>query len=95
MLVGQFLTIAGFLAYRQGEYGQAEELLTEGYGRLSQLGDDVPGVLTSTGLALVLLGSTDLIQEQFDRAASVYREGLKLAPRDSALNARLRALPTR
>jgi hypothetical protein len=32
---------------------------------------------------------------QFERAAEVYREGLKLAPRDSTLNARLRALPAR
>ena len=36
LLVGQALTIAG-MAYRQGEYGQAEELLNEGYARLSQL----------------------------------------------------------
>jgi len=32
---------------------------------------------------------------QFERAAQVYREGLKLAPRDSTLNARLRALLVR
>ena len=37
LLVGQALSIAGFLAYRQGEYGQAEKLLGEGYARLSQL----------------------------------------------------------
>ena len=70
LLVGQALTIAGFLAYRQGEYGQAEELLTEGYARLSQLGDRVPGARADTGFALLILGSTALAQEQFDRAAS-------------------------
>ena len=32
---------------------------------------------------------------QIERAAAVYTEGLKLAPRDSTLNARLRALPAR
>ena len=32
---------------------------------------------------------------QFERAAQVYRQGLTLAPRDSTLNARLRALPVR
>lgn len=32
---------------------------------------------------------------QFDRAAAVYREGLELAPQDSTLNARLRALQAR
>ncbi len=32
---------------------------------------------------------------QIERAMAVYTEGLKLAPQDSTLNARLRALPTR
>jgi hypothetical protein len=32
---------------------------------------------------------------QIDRAAAVYRDGLTLAPQDSTLNARLRALPQR
>ena len=71
LLVGQALTIAGFLAYRRGEYGQAEDLLTEGYPRLSQLGDRVPGALADTGFALLILGSTALVQEQFDRAAQL------------------------
>jgi len=70
LLVGQALTIAGFLAYRRGEYGQAEELLGEGYARLSQLADTVPGALADTGFALQTLGGTALVQEQFDRAAS-------------------------
>jgi hypothetical protein len=46
------------------------------------------GLILDLGAALTNHG-------QFDRAASVYREGLKLAPRDSTLNARLRALPRR
>ena len=71
LLVGQALTIAGFLAYRRGEYGQAEELLGEGYACLSQLADTVPGALADTGFALLTLGSIALAQEQFDRAAQL------------------------
>ena len=77
LLVGQALTIAGFLAYRQGEYGQAEELLGEAYARLSQLGDDVPAALADSGFALLILGGTALVQEQFDRAASWYEASLE------------------
>jgi predicted ATPase/DNA-binding XRE family transcriptional regulator len=68
--VGQALTVAGFLAYRQGAYDRAEDLATEAYDRLSDLGDTVPGAIADTGYALLVLGCTALVQEQFDRAAS-------------------------
>ena len=41
------------------------------------------------------LGASLTNHGQFERAAAVYRAGLQLAPDDSTLNARLRALPTR
>ena len=40
--VGQALTVAGFLAYRQGAYDRAEALATEAHSRLSELGDTCP-----------------------------------------------------
>jgi tetratricopeptide (TPR) repeat protein len=46
------------------------------------------GLILDLGAALTNDG-------QFDRAERVYRQGLKLAPRDSTLNARLRALEQR
>jgi predicted ATPase/class 3 adenylate cyclase len=79
LLVGQALTIAGFLAYRQGAYGHAEELLTTGHARLSQLGNRVPGPPADAGFALLLLGSMALAQEQFDRAANWAEAGLNLS----------------
>jgi predicted ATPase len=79
VLVGQALTTAGFLAYRQGEYGQAEVLLMEGHARLSQLGTRVPSVHPDAGVALLLLGSMALAQEQFDRAATWAEAGLELS----------------
>jgi ATP/maltotriose-dependent transcriptional regulator MalT len=68
LLVGQALTIAGFLAYRLGEYSRAEDLLNDGYRRLNQLGNRMPGARADTGFALLILGSTALVQEQFERA---------------------------
>ena len=41
------------------------------------------------------LGAALTNQGRYDRAAAVYREALTLAPTDSSLNARLRALPVR
>jgi tetratricopeptide (TPR) repeat protein len=77
LLVGQALTIAGFLAYRRSEYGQAEEQLGKGYACLSQLADTMPGALADTGFALLTLGSIALAQEHFDRAASWFDASLK------------------
>jgi predicted ATPase len=68
--VGQALTVAGFLAYRQGAHDRAEALATEAHSRLSDLGDTVPGAIADTGYALLVLGCNVLVQEQFDRAAS-------------------------
>jgi tetratricopeptide (TPR) repeat protein len=64
----QALVAAGMLATYQGDYAQGEELLNDGYRRLNQLGDDVPGARADTGFALLSLGSIALAQEQFDRA---------------------------
>jgi len=77
LLVGQTLTIAGFLAYRRGEYAQAEELLSLSYARLSQLADMMPAARADTGFALLTLGSIALAQEQFDRAASWFDASLQ------------------
>jgi non-specific serine/threonine protein kinase len=77
LLVGQALTLAGFLAYRQGAYGQAETLAGRGLARLNQLGDDVSATLADAGFALLILGSTALVQEQFDRAASQQEAALE------------------
>jgi predicted ATPase/DNA-binding XRE family transcriptional regulator len=68
--VGQALTVAGFLAYRQGAYDRAEDLATEAYSWLSNLGDTVPGAIADTGYALLVLGCNALVQEQFDRAGN-------------------------
>jgi non-specific serine/threonine protein kinase len=68
--VGQALTVAGFLAYRQGRYERAEGLATEAYGHLRNLGDTVPGAVADTGYALLVLGCNALVQEQFDPAAN-------------------------
>jgi tetratricopeptide (TPR) repeat protein len=69
LLIGQALTLTGFLALRRGDNDRAEGLLDEAYTVLSPLGDDVPGALTDTGMVLLVLGNLDIIQERFDRAA--------------------------
>jgi predicted ATPase/transcriptional regulator with XRE-family HTH domain len=70
LLIGQALTIEGFLVYRRGEYRQAEALLEEGYRRLDRLGDEAEGASADAGFALLILGSSALAQEELDRAAS-------------------------
>jgi predicted ATPase len=77
LLLGQALRMAGLLAYRRGEYLHAEELLTESCARLSRLGDHVPAAVADTGFAFLVLGSTAIVQEQFDRAASWYEASLE------------------
>ncbi len=77
LLAGQALTVAGFLAYRQGDYDQAEKLTGEGFAHLNLLGDDVPTALADAGFALLILGSTALVQEQFGRAASQQEAALE------------------
>jgi tetratricopeptide (TPR) repeat protein len=79
--VGRALTVAGFLAYRQGEYGPAIALLNEGYGHLSQLADTVPAARADAGFALLTLGSIALAQEQFDQAERHQQGALALFQR--------------
>ncbi len=69
LLVGQALTVTGFLALRQGAYDRAEVLLDEGYRHLSQVAAGEPRVLADTGTVLLILGNLDVIQAQFGRAA--------------------------
>ncbi|MFN8665066.1 MAG: helix-turn-helix domain-containing protein [Thermomicrobiales bacterium] len=76
LLIGQVLTSSGFLAYRVGAYGQAEEYLGEGFARLNQLAETVPAARSDSGFALLTLGSVALAQEQFDRAESWFDASL-------------------
>jgi tetratricopeptide (TPR) repeat protein len=68
--------MAGLLAYRRGEYGEAEVLLDEARRILGGLDDSVPDARRDEGLALLVLGHTALAQEQFDQAARRYQESL-------------------
>jgi non-specific serine/threonine protein kinase len=78
LLIGEALTIVGLLTYRRREYGQAANLLEEGYRYLSQLGDRVPGALPDAAFALSILGSIHLAQEQSDQAVKRYEAALDL-----------------
>ena len=65
---------AGFSTYanaalRRHDHGRAEDLLGEAYARLSPLGNGAPGAMADTGTVLLILGSMDLMQARFDRAA--------------------------
>jgi predicted ATPase len=72
-LMGDALTNAGYLAYRQGAYGRAEELLREAQRLLRE------HVKSNWyGTLLLLLGDTALAQEQFDHAAAWYEEAIRI-----------------
>ena len=71
-LIGEALTNAGHVAYRQGEYGRAEELLLEAHRLLRDRAERDPD-----GTTLLILGDTALAQEWFDRAASWYGKALE------------------
>jgi predicted ATPase/class 3 adenylate cyclase len=70
--IGDALTNAGYLAYRQGSYGRAEELLREArdlhQGR---------AVGAWHGIPVLVLGDTALAQEQFDQATAWYAEAIE------------------
>ena len=76
VLVGQARTAAGLLAYRRGEFGQAENLVEEAYRILREHVDTVPEPVLHLGVALLELGDIALAQEQFDRAARRYEDAL-------------------
>jgi tetratricopeptide (TPR) repeat protein len=77
LLIGGALGFAGHLAYRQGEYGQAEARLDEALRLLSGLGESVRNVAPEEAIALLALGDTALAQGQFDRAARRYEDALE------------------
>jgi tetratricopeptide (TPR) repeat protein len=72
-LIGDALTNAGYLAYRQGAYGRAEELLREAHELLRErVGSNW------YGYPLLILGDTAMAQEQFDQAAGWYAEAITM-----------------
>jgi non-specific serine/threonine protein kinase len=71
-LVGEALANFGLVAYRQGDYGRAEELLLEAHDLLRDQVERSPD-----GTTLLILGDTALAQEQFARAAAWYAEALE------------------
>jgi predicted ATPase/DNA-binding CsgD family transcriptional regulator len=77
-LVGQALTISGLVAYRRGNYDQAEARLTEARRRLVRSIGCGSHVAVVAGIALLLLGDTALAQEQFARAAGPYEQASQL-----------------
>jgi tetratricopeptide (TPR) repeat protein len=66
------LSSAGHMAYRQGEYGRAEELLLEAHELLRERKEHATDAIT-----LLMLGDTALVQEQFDQAAARYEESIE------------------
>ncbi|MBA2595221.1 MAG: hypothetical protein H0V00_01165, partial [Chloroflexia bacterium] len=81
LLIGRALTVAGFVSYRRGDYGRAEELVSDAYRRLSELAARVPDAVPILGVALLVLGDIALAQEQFGQAAMQYVARLNLAAR--------------
>jgi predicted ATPase/class 3 adenylate cyclase len=69
LLIGEALIYSGQVAYRRGDYDQAEELAAEAYDRLSQMTDSVPDAIPVVGFVLLAHGAIATMQEQFDRAA--------------------------
>jgi tetratricopeptide (TPR) repeat protein len=78
LLVGQALTIAGFVSYRRGDYGRAEALVDDANRRLSELAESEPDAIPATAVALLILGDIGLAQEQFEQAGRWYKERLAL-----------------
>jgi ATP/maltotriose-dependent transcriptional regulator MalT len=70
-LVGEAMPYVAWLAYRRGEFAQAEELFDEARRLLSgRVGDEQAVVPFFTR------GDLALVQDQFDQAAKLYKEGL-------------------
>ncbi len=74
--IGESLVNLGVLSYRRGEYGQAEERLEEAIDLLRETSRTDPATVLSMVRALLILGDTALVQEQFERAAARYTEAL-------------------
>jgi non-specific serine/threonine protein kinase len=91
-LVAEALAVAGFVSYRRGEYGQAEDQLEEALRLFRGVGETVPNVVPEVAINLILmadtalaLADTALAQRQFDRAAARYTEAFEAARAVSAL----------
>jgi predicted ATPase/DNA-binding XRE family transcriptional regulator len=70
-LVAEAVAYSGYLAYRQGDYRQADHLLEQGLRPLRRVAQSGHGAF-----ALLILGDTALVQEQFARAAGFYQEAI-------------------
>jgi predicted ATPase/DNA-binding CsgD family transcriptional regulator len=79
-LTGEALINAGMLAYRRGEYGQAEARLDEAVCTLRGSTKGDPAAVLQIVRAFLILGDTALVQEQFDRAVDQYTEALAVSP---------------
>jgi predicted ATPase/DNA-binding CsgD family transcriptional regulator len=79
-LTGEALINAGMLAYRRGEYAQAEARLDEALRTLQEPTEADPASVLQIVRSFLILGDTALVQEQFDRAAKRYSEALARSP---------------
>ncbi|MGH2614029.1 MAG: LuxR C-terminal-related transcriptional regulator [Thermomicrobiales bacterium] len=79
-LTGEALVNMGLLSYRRGECAQAEVQLDEALSTLHGPAKTDPAAVLHMVRALLILGDTALVQEQFDRAAARYSEALARAP---------------
>jgi predicted ATPase/class 3 adenylate cyclase len=69
LLVGEALMHSGQVAYRRGDYGQAEALAAEALDRLSPLAGRLPEAIPVTGLTLLMLGGIATMQAHYEQAA--------------------------
>jgi non-specific serine/threonine protein kinase len=78
VLKSQALFIMGLLAYRRGDYSGAESLLAETLRGLADLADHTPDAHAVAGMALLVLGDTNLAQGQLGQAARWYEQSRDL-----------------
>jgi predicted ATPase/DNA-binding XRE family transcriptional regulator len=76
-LVGRALHLSGLLAYRQGDYAQAEVQLDEAFRLRSEPGGRVPDAVRDSSLTLLVLGDTALAQKQYGRAVRRYQASIQ------------------
>ena len=84
-LVAKASQTAGFVSYRSGDYGQAEDHLDEALRLFRDLGETVPDAVPEVAVSLMLRADTALAQRQFDRAAARYTEASEIAQSVAAL----------
>ncbi len=81
LLVGRALAVAGFVAYRRGDFGRAEELFSDASRRLSELVISEPKAMETHAITHLVLGDISLAQERFEQAAIHYAARLEVAKR--------------